>query len=129
MNAQKFLTEANKQQVCRLLGWDELQYASFQEEQGIEYVKGIVGSDEWGASHLLKSKLFWKWWINHWNNRDQEFLTYAAASPASLREVMYKSLNNAEGFEFYPHRVIMEQSYSILSKEIIKDSIRSVETV
>jgi len=121
MNAQKFITEANIHQVCKALGWSDLQYKSYQEQTGLDYLQSVVGADDWGLDHLKKTPIFWSWWINHWNKRDQEFLSFSNPSLS-----LYHSMNAHEGFEFYPHRIIMEQSYAILQKEILERTEVSV---
>lgn len=119
MKAQKFITEANKQEVCRLLGMTEEVYCQYQEQQGLEYMASIMGSDDWSIDYLAKNSLFWKWWINHWNARDEEFLTYAKGAPYRMRVNFYHSLNSIEGFEFYPHKSILAESYRLM-REIIE---------
>lgn len=124
--AQKFITEANKQQVIRLLGWSELEYCNYQEEVGLQYMRKVLETDEQGISYLSKNELFWKWWVNHWNYRDAEFLIDAKATPAVLRPGLYRDLNSIEGFEFYPHSEIMEVSYNALMSEMFLDARREV---
>lgn len=116
MTAQKFITEANKHEVCKLLGITEQAYCQYQEQNGQEYMQQVMGSDDWGIDQMAKNFLFWRWWINHWNKRDEEFLIYAKDAPHDLRLKFYHSLNSVEGFEFFPHKSIMQESHR-LSKE------------
>ena len=124
--AQKFITEANKQQVIRLLNWTEIQYCEYQQQKGIEYLKHILEVDEYGIQMQISNQLFWRWWVNHWNRRDEEFLTYGAFAPERMRENLYNDLHDPFGFEFYPHSVIMEAGYNTLIKEIMTDARKGV---
>lgn len=119
MKVQKFITEANKQQVCRLLGWSFQQYAEYQEAKGIEYLREVVCGDDWSVSNVAKCQDFWNWWKNHWNLRDAEFIAAAASIPLSWRQMRYNDLNDVDGIEFWPHKVIMENSYSFMIGEVI----------
>lgn len=119
---QHLLAEANKQQVIRLLNWTDMQYCIYQQNKGYEYMRQVIGSDELGVRYLAKNALFWKWWINHWNRRDEEWLGYAASAPARHRENLYRDLHSINGCEFYPHRLIMETSYDNLIKDLTEKS-------
>ena len=119
MKAQKFITEANKQQVCRLLGWSLAQYTSYQEAQGLAYLREVVCADEWSVNNVAKCALFWDWWVNHWNQRDAEFIVNARLWPISWLHRKYQDLNDVDGFEFWPHKIIMEHSYSFMIGKVI----------
>jgi len=125
MNAQKFINEANKQQVCKLLGWSLATYTQYQENKGLEYLRDVVCGDLWSVNNVAKTPLFWKWWINHWNARDNEFITTIASQwPSDWLRRKYDDLNAVEGFTFWPHKVIMEQSYAIMVDEMNKEAVK-----
>lgn len=119
MRAQKFITEANKHEVCKLLGMTEEVYCQYQEQQGLEYLRLQMGTDLIGIDQMAKNELYWKWWINHWNHRDEEFLTYGKGMPYKMRLKYYHSLNSVEGFEFRPHKKVIEESYRILNEDLL----------
>ncbi|TZF81790.1 hypothetical protein FW774_17185 [Pedobacter sp. BS3] len=126
MKVQKFLTEANKQQVMRLLGWTIDQYAEYQESKGLEYIRKLIAADDWSVNNVAKAPLFWRWWVNHWNARDTEFIGWATGyknRPFLLRQ--YESLNDVDGFEFWPHRVIMEQSYAYMIGDLNRQAVEA----
>ena len=124
VNIKKLLIEVNQRQVMLLLGWSDLQYGIFQNEKGLQYLRRVVGADEVGIKMLMNGKLFWRWWVNHWNRRDEEFLGYGKAYPEHMREAYYYDLHDTEGFEFYPHRIIMEQGYAALVGELIDQTCK-----
>lgn len=119
MNAIKFIIEANKQQVRRLLGWSERRFSEFVAAKGIQYLKEVLFADDDAVLQLTKGDMFWQWWRNHWNKRDEEFLLYAGEYVLDHRLIMYEELHTIT-LDKYPHRPIMEQSYSLLMEQIIK---------
>lgn len=125
MNAQKFITEANIQKVCQLLGWDLETYTNYQHEKGLEYLKEVVCDDAWSVQQMAKTPLFWRWWVNHWNARDAEFISTWNNWPISWLRRKYNDLNAVEGFSFWPHKIIMEQSYAIMIDEVNKEAVKA----
>lgn len=124
MSALKFIVEANKRQVRRLLGWTELQYAEFVEAKAKEYLKNVLFADEAAINELLKGKLWWNWWKNHWNRRDEEFVTYSEIYHQHLLEFEYVRLNSIKG-GIYPHSRIMDETYAILMDAINKEAVKA----
>ncbi|SDG31742.1 hypothetical protein SAMN05421827_105115 [Pedobacter terrae] len=124
MNAQKFITEANKQRVCQLLGWSLDDYTQYQENKGLEYLREVVCCDLWSVNNVAKAPLFWKWWVNHWNARDAEFVADASSWPLDWLRRKYNDLNAVDGFTFWPHKIIMEQSYAYMIGDVNKESVR-----
>lgn len=116
--ATKLQNEATKKRALHYLGWDELQYAEYQESAGIEYLKKVIGADDWGVKHLIHSSIFWQWWINHWNRIDETFIGYAGSLPQGMRITAYHSVHDPEGFDFFPHKVIMDLSYAEMIEEL-----------
>lgn len=124
MKAQKFITEANKQEVCKLLGWTMAQYVAYQQEKGLEYLADQVCGDLWSVNQVAKTPLFWRWWVNHWNARDAEFIADVRNWPIDWRTRKYEDLNAVEGFTFWPHKVIMEQSYAHLIYDVNREAVK-----
>lgn len=126
MRVAKLVNESNKLAVCRLLGWDMLEYGKFQEAMGLLYIAEQVSGDEHSIQRVSESSVFWAWWVNHWNQRDSEFLTYAGGyDNTAWRRSLYRSLNDIEGFEFYPHSIVMEQAYAHMIGNMIDKERRS----
>lgn len=124
MKAQKLLTESNKQRVCQLLGWDLADYTAYQEAKGLDYIKQAICGDDFSVDTVAQCALFWRWWVNHWNARDAEFLTNAPNWPISWYGRKYEDLNDVDGFTFWPHRIIMEQTYAYMIGQTIKEAVR-----
>lgn len=125
MNAQKFITEANIHRVCQLLGWDIETYTNYQHEKGLEYLAEQADNRNWDVDIMAKTPRFWDWWINHWNARDAEFIGTWNDWPMSWLRRKYNDLNAVEGFSFWPHKIIMEQSYAIMIEQINKEAVKA----
>lgn len=96
--------------VLRALGWDELQYGQFQFDTGIEYLHRYCGNDEEIISQYSRHPMFWKWFRNHWHNRDYDFLRDTKRLSQADRVREYKALHNMQGFRYKPHRVVLDMS-------------------
>jgi hypothetical protein len=110
------VAQTNKEAVLGLLGWDELQYCEFQEQQGREYLETVVCPDGYGAKELGDSRIFWRWWINQWNRRDDDFLTCYNISRDMYGDLeVYLDLHSPEFLQGqFPHKVVFEASYCVM---------------
>ena len=108
--AAKIMQSVNQHQVKKLLHWDDLQYGQFQMETGTEYLEKMLGSDDFAIGYLSKNSMFWRWWVNHWDKRDEQFINQASGLNLDERLELYAGLHNAKSFRFYPHKAILEDS-------------------
>lgn len=118
--------------VIDLLQWDELEYATFQYECGLAYLRHYIPGDNWGQDMLQRSKLFWNWWKNQWTLRDESFCAMDSEVPTSrvgistenLRR-LYLHLHDAAilASDIYPNRVVLEESYSQMIEELNKEAL------
>jgi len=110
-----------KAQIITLLEWSELDYAEFQELQGYRYLRSEFGNDPF-VNLLPYQSLFWKWWINHWLKRDEEFLTVVKNYNLKLDNLRkgYEIHHNPTSMQFKPQSAILRQSYSIMIGNLIK---------
>jgi hypothetical protein len=119
--------EALKMAVMNNLDWTEFEYAEFQYIQGLEYLdaylKGIIGPLE----TLLKSRIFWNWWKNHWSQREASFIITHDLRLDQRRDI-YKRMHDGRmlATEFHPHREILEESYADMFHTIVKQEVKQV---
>jgi hypothetical protein len=119
------VAQFNKGKVLNLLGWDDLKYARFQEMRGRKYLTTVICPDGYGVNDLCRSRFFWRWWINQWNRRDDDFLN---SDLYMLDRMVYGDLQTyriIHSPEFlknqYPHRVVFDASYSVMISEFLDD--------
>lgn len=113
-----------KQRICELLQWDESEYANFQYETGLAYLHAYIPNDPEGADELTRSRIFWKWWINAWVQRDESFI--ATAHPlwrADECAHIYMLENNHFNLikNTRPNGVVLEMTYSQMIQEFIDE--------
>ena len=83
--AYKDAADRLKQQICKLLQWDEMQYAEFQYQNGIAYLMWYLPCDEYAREQLLRSRLYWSWFKNQWNADDMLVLEVARDNDMPLQ--------------------------------------------
>lgn len=117
---QQQKAEAVKQRVITLLGWTDLQYGEFQMKIGRQYLQSYIPRDPDGIDELLKNRIFWNWWRNHWMMRDEQFLV-AEMIQDKLR--LYTALHNPEFLtkEIYPNGHVLAAAYSKMIGDVIDE--------
>jgi hypothetical protein len=123
MNIKQLLADANKRKICKMLGWSEQDYCDFQEEKGLEYLRTEICGDDWSVNCVAQSPMFWKWFINHWNARDLEFIINAWQYPKAWHLRKYKELNDMSGFVYRPHSSIMEATYPYMIEQVNREAV------
>lgn len=106
-------TASIKERVQRLLKWNDAKYAQFQERMGYRYLEEELQADEASIKALSQERLFWAWWINHWNRRDEAFLHAheGTATGCTVLEQIYRLKHNPNAVVFRPQRTILRGSF------------------
>jgi hypothetical protein len=114
---------ALKQRVAKTLRWTDLQYATYQYEQGCAYLMKYLNGDGYSVSVMERSRIFWNWWKNHWMNRDEGFLEFVANTVYGLEDLrtFYSDVHDAETLAacIYPNGVILNESYAVMVAEFV----------
>lgn len=113
-----------KMQVQNLLGWDDMQYASFQEEMGLVYLRKLFGEGTPMIQEVPSHKGFWSWWKMHWLKRDREFLDMAGLLFRDEVLPYYEDLHHPAGIAFTPHRAILEKTYHGMIHKLVKEVVK-----
>ncbi|TAN15158.1 MAG: hypothetical protein EPN37_10300 [Chitinophagaceae bacterium] len=119
----------DRQRILELLTWDELQYGEFQMKMGEAWLRHYLGNDAYGIEYLVKDRMFWKWWINQWNHRDESFLTYAASLTYSARINKYEYLHSPKLLHARPHSCVLEESYARMIGELLDNKNKFDDTI
>jgi hypothetical protein len=111
--------------ILALLNWDEGQYAWYQYEQGLAYLKAYLKGHVHSMQVLEENRTFWNWWKNHWALRDELFLNANHRSPVySIDEArtLYEQQNTGSMLaqNIHPNSVILNDSYERMTTEIVK---------
>lgn len=70
----KTLHRLNKAQVIESCGISDGKYSDHQFETGISWIKEKLWDDEGIVSMISCSPVFWDWFINEWNKREDDFI-------------------------------------------------------
>ena len=109
-----------KQRIQQLLGWDDLKYAEYQQAMGYQYLETELGVDAQLMHALVKEKIYWSWWINHWIKRDIVFLEQFEAYRAfHLTDELYRIRHNPKTVQFKPQNTVMRHSYAKMIGQLI----------
>jgi len=101
-----------KQRLIKLLAWSELEYAEFQYNSGIEYLNAYIPDDVHGIDMLLRNRIFWNWWKNHWSIRDQQFLdSDMDCMDTKKLQRIYIRYNSNLACEIYPNAHVLGSDY------------------
>lgn len=106
--------EKIKQQILKVLNWNDEEYFWYQIECGIKYLQLYLPNDVEGQELLKKQSMFWNWWKNHWYAREQAFVHTTEIMCLSLCVELYYSLHDANELvkEIKPGRVILGKMFA-----------------
>ncbi len=102
----------NRQKVLSLLPWTELEWANFQYQMGEAYLeRSFQDLSAAEFEGIRASSIFWRWWTNQWNFRDECFIDYAHALSYHDRVIRYRQLHSPRVMKNQPHKIILESIY------------------
>lgn len=64
----------NQARILDLLHWNLAMYCAFMHNCGLKYLELYIGKDEQLAAQLDKQQVFWNWWKNLFNARNEAFI-------------------------------------------------------
>jgi len=102
--------------VMALLKCNEEQFATFQYEQGIAYLKslasGLPADDGQFMNAMERSRTFWSWWRNQWTNADECFIPCAYDLDRMQRAQVYYELHDGRilSGKIFPNRIVMKDA-------------------
>lgn len=113
-------------QVMKMLGWNDQQYADFKYERGVAYVRWYIPAQEQVAKELLCNRLFWNWWKNCWDNRDEVFVANCCLDRTisqSQAILLYKHLHDARALatEIRPAASVLQDALKVREELTIKE--------
>lgn len=108
--------------VQKVLKWDDMQYAEFMYERGLEYLNLYIPDDPHGIEALQRSRIFWAWWKNHWAIREQAFLDNLGHCSDIFWMEYYKQTHCPHLLIdiIYPNAAVLENSYAKMISEFNK---------
>ena len=120
----KIENQSLKQRVQNVIGWDDLRFGNFQAAMGYRYLEEELEADVYVIDALIREKLFWSWWINHWNRRDEMFLQQFEGTLKNDLDLAYRLRHNPSAVVFKPQSTILRHSYARMMGKLIDQTHR-----
>jgi hypothetical protein len=113
---QKATRLTNSQRIIKMLRWTELEYATFINETGLEYLERYIPNDRQGIHALNRSRIFWNWWKNQWAIRDTNYLEIVDLFSPNNWEPLYHQEHSPAVLtnSIFPSAVVLDESYAIM---------------
>lgn len=77
----------NQQQVCDLLGWDDLKYGTFMYNSGLNFLCFYFNGHQELIEKYHSNKYYWAWFTMNWIAREKAY----CESFTELQEVSYSN--------------------------------------
>jgi hypothetical protein len=100
-------------QIQQLLKWSDEQYGQFIYSTAIAYLHKYIPGDADGIANLERDKIFWGWFKNQWNIRDNEFLMAVNGLCKDDARALYFDFNSSQSLVedmWPPHQLIKKRS-------------------
>lgn len=114
-----------QQQVLASLSWTKEQYNQFIYDCGLLYLAEYLPDYPQIVEQITRSQAFWKWWVNHWESRDLEFLETIEATddPVIDPEAIFKAIHDPEllATDMYLNGQVLQETYATLIPQITKE--------
>lgn len=111
-----------EQRILQLLKWTEDEYNDLVLETGIAYLKGMAPEYPQVVKQIASSRIFWNWWREHWQKRDEQFLEECETWHTSLDKyrLVYRNHNDAAMLlsNVYLNSNVLHESYAALFEKI-----------
>lgn len=108
----------NQARILDLLQWTLAEYSAFMHNCGLQFLENYIGKDVQLAAQLDKQQVFWNWWKNLFNARNEAFIEEwdgleDEVTVEYLRKI-YRLINNAEllACEIKPPRIVYGKAFT-----------------
>lgn len=103
--------------VLAMLRLTELDYNWMQLEEGKRYLDTYLRGDEYNVHVMETSRIFWAWWRNHWNLRDEQFVREHRQTDVKHLMPLYRQHNSGSMLAGHisPNSVVLRESYHLLT--------------
>ncbi len=121
-------TPPHKARVLALLRMSEMDYNWIQLEEGKRYLDAYLNHDEYSVSVMETSRIFWAWWRNHWNLRDEQFVRDHSRTDVKQLLKLYRQYNSGSMLaqNITLNSVVLVESYHLMTHRIVKTETAKV---
>ena len=110
------------EKIINAIGMTQDEHSQVIFDRGCEYIEELEPHHQFRMA-LLYSPIVWLWWRTQWYRRNAILaheLGYHFSEKALISREFYK-IHNVTGNDIYPARVLLEESYSQMMDDFIKD--------
>lgn len=118
-------TKHNRAYILRRLQISDLQYCEMVERGGYIWLERYF-SHAPEVIHLSSySEMWWKWWVNQWNIRDEYFVKKHrfAIWPLNIELAAYNEVHDIEKIHIVPNKWVIKEVTNLINqyeKQLIK---------
>lgn len=113
-----------RKQVLYLTGMTDEELSHFQFDTGVEWLTRFTGDTPEVLAPLMRQEIIWKWWVNEWNRRDEQYLpSIYAGYMESKKETVgrYRALHQKPFIQYTPPHTLLVQAYDQAINDLNKD--------
>lgn len=121
-----------KQKVQQILAWDDMRYASYQERCGQRYLECLMPDYPQVVRQITGTRIYWQWWIRHWENRDKEFIEMYENCQGQIDAAdVYQEMNDPRtlAIAIYLNGQVLSESYAVMIGEVTRKQTQKPEPV
>ncbi len=126
------MTQSNKDIIIKSLGVPEFEYREFKRDAAWIWLDKFFGDPE-SEDAISLIPLFWKWWNNQWDIRDEEFIRLTNLH--QINEVLtgqvrvnalslYNEIHNVHDFIVQPNRFLNIEIRKVLQELAAKEEMK-----
>lgn len=119
-----------QEKVTALTGLSAEEHNQLVYNCAFAYLQGFMPAYPQIITQVTKSSVFWKWWINHWEQRDKEFIEKCEHWPETpeTRMEIYKEDHDPRTLveAVYLSGQVLEASYAEMIGQVMDEQKQEV---
>ena len=113
-------TQHNTQFIIRKLEFTHLEYCELVEKSGYAWLEKYFFHAPEVIQASSYSQLFWKWWVNEWNIRDEAFVKHVRFCNPEIEQLdYYFQVHSIQKLVIHPNRFAITEVNQILRQLIL----------
>jgi hypothetical protein len=112
----------NRQFILRKINMTHQEYCELVERGGYAWLDKYLFCDPKGMKAASHSSMFWKWWVNEWNIRDDRFVRHVRfCNPDIEQRDYYFSVHAIYKLEIRPNKWAIADIEEVAKKQIMDE--------
>jgi len=124
----------NKQYITKALAINEYRYAQMVECSAYVWLTRLT-DDSAVIGEIVKCSIFWKWWINQWEIRDEQYVYECniklineelSGRTLLLARELYNEKHDPMSLKIIPNSLVVNEIKKIVKNELKKETVKNV---